>query len=208
MKPFATAAVKDLRRLLESLSLPFPAMVDQAEQELHAAAAIYVQSRPLVNTTGGRHKLPIAQARAAMLDLHKKLAAAHRAATNLPPNTFGAFRGASRPPLGTLTRRIARLMESVGGAYRVLKSAPDKEKDAARAGLAFEVALIIRDTLRVKPARTRLQAFTATSKPRTAAYARVLSATLAVAGTPNVDLGAVMDAGLRLLSDPDLPHNL
>lgn len=205
MKAHQPRTIQDLRHLLVTLG-PFPGpVVERAEQALLAAVDDYLLSRPLVGSTGAQSALPIKLARDGFAKLTSRLRDAQAAVSALPPNALSALDQTCRPAMGSLQVRLARLIGTVERAKAVLDQAKDKPADAARAALAREVALVTRDILRLRPARSRLTKFTGTSKPRTAAYARLLQATFAVAGLPSTDLGRWIDAGLDLLDDPALP---
>lgn len=198
--------IQELRRLLRNIGTFEPHVLITAQRDLLTAVDNYLLTRPVIDSSGVNRPLPIADARGALTELARHLRRAQAIASCLPPIALNAFDEMCNPPAGMLTLPLTSLIDAVGRAQATLLKEVDRPVDAARAYLALEVARVLSDTLQMRPARTRLNKFTGTSKPGTAAYARLLEATFAVAGLPSADLGRWMEKGLTLLNDPELPQ--
>lgn len=198
----------ELKELLQQIAGRNLAAVTEAHDALLEAAAAYMSSRPSIDENGRRSRLPIAIARAGLKNLHKKLLDAQRAAKDLPANALAVFCDSYENSKGALLIELELGLQAADRAVQALKGQPDKAPDFDRNVLACDVAVVLRDILKLKPASTRDTDINVTGKLGGAAYARTLRATLKVAGVTHVDIGPLIDAGLRLLSDETLPNNL
>jgi hypothetical protein len=184
-----------------------PQMVETAVDALMEAADEYMAHFPLVDDQGRRSKPGIAEARVSVSELHKSLEAVQKKLSVLPLNAFTELTNAYDAPMGRLQADVALVCKATASALATLKAKPDKSPDHARNVLAYRVAVVFDDILKVKPASTMAKQLTRNMSTGRggAAYARVLSATLKAAGVASCDTGPLITAGLRLLNDPDLP---
>lgn len=196
-----------LKTVLASIPKVDPEVVQTATDELMNAADNYMTSQPLVDPKGRRSKPNLAEARASLAALYKHLAKALKQLSNLPLNARAAVGQATNAPLGKMRLDLERVRQGVENALADLAAHPNKVADAARNVLAYEVAVVFRDILKVKPPSTSDKQLTAnmTTARGGAAYARVLRATLNAAGVTMYDPGTLIKAGLDLLNDPNLP---
>jgi hypothetical protein len=196
-----------LQGLLAAIPGVNSAHIPLAIDELMAAADAYLASMPIVDAQGRRSRPGIAEARASVLALHKSLAAVQAKLSALPLNAFTELANAYEAPMGRLKAEVAQVYKATDAALKSLKTKPDKTPDHARNVLAYQVAVVFDDILKVKPTTTTPKQLTQNLSTARggAAYALVLDATLNVAGVANCDLGPLISAGLRLLTDPKLP---
>ena len=201
------ASIDALRKVLASIPKVNPNLVQAAADELMNAADDYISSQPIVDPQGRRSKPNLAEARASIAALHKYLANAKEQLSALPLDARTAIGQATNAPLGKMRSDIEQVRQAVEKALVELSARPHKVADAARNVLAYQVAVVFRDILNVKPTSTSEKQLTpnmATARGG-AAYARVLRATLKAAGVATCDPGPLITAGLRLLKDPNLP---
>lgn len=201
------AHTKALKSLLAGLPKVKPTVVETAADALMDAADQYKAAHPLVDSKGRRSKPKIAEGRASMLTVQKHLAKAGDALSALPLDARTTLGQATDAPFGEMLTNIDQMRRAVEKALTSLNVSPDKVPDEARRVLAYEVAVVFRDILKMKPTSTSERQLTqnmATGRSG-AAYARVLRATLNAAGVADYDPGPLVAAGLRLLNDPDLP---
>lgn len=209
----AYVAAKALRAehgsALESLLHDIPKASSQdipgAVAALLEAADQYKASSPIVDKAGLRSKPAIAKARATVDKLDKTLQNALDQLGKLPINAVTAVTDAQDAPLGKLSADLNQIHAVIKTALAKVNGEPNKAADHARNVLAYHVAVVFRDILKLKPSAARDNAITITNARGGAAYARVLRSTLAAAGVHHVDIGPLIDAGRALLSDPDLP---
>lgn len=196
-----------LSDLLVGLPKVIPSTIEPAVEALMEAADQCTASQPLVDSKGRRSKPNLAEARASLAALHKHLAKALEQLADLPLDARAAIGQATNAPLGKMRSDIEQVRQAVENALTELTGRPNKVADAARNVLAYQVAVIFRDILDVKPTSTSDKQLTQnmTTARGGAAYARVLRATLKVAGVTMYDAGPLITAGLRLLKDPNLP---
>ncbi|APW46667.1 hypothetical protein [Rhodoferax antarcticus] len=201
------ASVDALKTVLTSIPKVDPDVVQTATAELMNAADDYMASQPLVDPKGRRSKPNLAEARASVAALQKHLAKALEQLSVLPLDARTAIGQATNAPLGKMRSDIEQVRQVVEKALVELSARPRKIADAARNVLAYQVAAVFRDTLKVKPTSTSDKQLTANMSTARggAAYARVLRATLKAAGVVNYDPGPLIAAGLTLLKDPNLP---
>ena len=208
------ALVSDLLDTLNLIPNVDPATAMDALEVLQLAAENYRNSMCIVDIDGRRHRPKIADARTQTQRLKRTLLKAldqrdrlpSRALSQLQPSHSNSKIAESHPP--GFRRRILQLVEDVDHLQVALDEQPNKEPDADRAYVALEVALIFRDVLKIRPVSTRDRGINVSSSPKRATYAHVLRKVLAIAGLHNVDIGPLIDMGLDLLNDPELPHNL
>jgi hypothetical protein len=142
-----------------------------------------------------------------MTKLEKLLNQAHVVASTMPINAVSAWVTATDMAAGRL-REVGILAQGAKTTVEHLRLEPDKPTDHYRAVLAHDVAIVFTQILGQKPSSTRDTSTNVTRKRGGAAYATTLRLTLKLAGVQQVDIGPVIDNGLLLLSDPDIPHNL
>jgi hypothetical protein len=197
-------AESELRQLLLHLTNNDEEKAAAALQRLSVVANEYRQSF-FVRESNGRGSRPsVAEARREMKRVSDRVAALRTALQSLPVDAMAAFSKAANEPIGAAQARLAELADVASKATLALKARPDKSADAHRLVLAYEVAVIVRDVLKLKPASTR-ESDQITGAGKGAAYSRVLRHTLALAGVYNVDVPQLIDHGLRLLKDESLP---
>jgi len=116
---------------------------------------------------------------------------------------------ATNAPIGKMHSDIEHVRHSVDLALDQLTARRHKVADAARNVLAYQVAVVFRDILKIKPTSTSEKQLTPNlyAARGGAAYARVLRATLKAAGVADYDPGPLIAAGLRLLRDPSVPSS-
>jgi len=202
------ADIAKLQGLLAAIPGVNPADVPLATDALMEAADGYLASKPIVDAQGRRSRPGIAEARGSVLALHKSLAAVQKQLSALPLNAFTELVTAYDAPMGRLKEDVAQVVQATDAALKSLKAQPDKAPDIARHIVAFQVARVFRDILQIKPTATRDDAENVTGTRGGAAYATALRATYAIAGLTQIKLGPLIDVGLALLDDPELPHNL
>lgn len=196
---------KALNTLLASLPKVDTAVVQPAVDALMNAADVYKASQPLVDPEGRRSKPNIAKARASMAALQKHLVKAEEQLTNLPLDAIATLAQVTGAPMGKMRADIAQVRHVVGKALAELTARPHKVADEARNILAYQVAVVFQDILKMKPSSTRAKQLKDNKSRGGAAYERVLHLTLKAAGVINCDSGPLITAGIRLLMDPNLP---
>lgn len=200
-----TAMLQGLLAAIPGVDL---AHIPLAIAALMEAADDYLTSKPIVDAQSRRSSPGIADARASVLALHKSLAAVQAQLSALPLNAFTELTTAYDAPMGRFKAEVAQVFQATESALKSLRAKPDKAPDFARHVLACKVAQVFRDILQIKPAATRDDATNVTGGRGGAAYATVLRATYSLAGVKQIKIGPLIDIGLALLADPDLPHNL
>lgn len=186
----------------------------QAFGALLGAANNYLDAQYIVDTDGWRHKPKITEERANNQNFLDSLGVALQHLDRLHPqarsllNSFNYGIKLPDSPWTSFRGRLLQLIELAEFTKKELKSQPNKVADVDRMHLALDVALVFRNILKKKPASTRDRGIHVIPSPKRASYACVLRKTLEVAGCENVDIGPLIDGGLELLRDPELPHNL
>lgn len=201
------ASTDELKEILAQIPKVAPNVVQTAADALMNAADDYMASQPLVDPKGRRSKPNLAEARTNVAALHKHLTKALEQLSNLPLDARAAIGRATNAPLGKMRSDVEQVRQSVEKVLTDLAARPHKVADAARNVLAYQVAVVFRDILNVKPTSTSDKQLTANASTGRggAAYARVLRATLKAAAVVNYDQGPLISAGLALLKDPNLP---
>ena len=97
---------------------------------------------------------------------------------------------------------IAQVYQSIEPALAALSDQPNKPNDHHLTVWAYEVALVLRDVLEVRPASTRVSNPLVTGTRGGAAYGRLLAASLPLVVVQHVDVDRLIAAGLKLLKDP------
>lgn len=196
-----------LKTLLASIPKVAPASIPTAVDELMDAADQYKASQPLVDLDGRHSKPGLADARTSLLELHKTMCRAEAQYFSLPINSITAMAKAGDSTLYGLKPDFANIFLSIETARYLLLSEPDKSINIDRNILAYQVAVVFRDVLCIKPRSTSDKQLTPNMSTARggAAYARVLRATLQAAGVTMYHAGLLITAGLRLLKDPNLP---
>lgn len=199
-----TAMLQGLLAAIPGVDL---AHIPLAIAALMEAADDYLTSKPIVDAQSRRSSPGIADARASVLALHKSLAAVQAQLSALPLNAFTELTTAYDAPMGRFKAEVAQVYKATDEALKSLRAKPDKTPDHARSVLAYRVAVVFNDILKVKPTTTTTRQLTQNLSTARggAAYVRVLLATLNVAGVANCDLGPLISAGRRLLKDAELP---
>lgn len=201
------ASAVELKAVLTSISKVDPDVVQTATDKLMNAADDYMASQPLIDPMGRRSKPNLAKARASLAGLHNHLTKALEQLSDLPLDARAAIGQVTNAPVGKMRSEIDQVRQAVARALADLAAHPHKIADAARNVLAYRVAVVFRDILKVNPTTTNDKQLTPNMSTARggAAYARVLRATLKAAGVVNYDPGPLITAGLRLLKDPNLP---
>lgn len=201
------ASAQAIATVISSLPKVDPLVIPSAVDRLMGAADSYMASLPLVDTKGRRSKPILAEARASIAALHKHLSKAEEQLSNLPLHAITAIAQVTDAPIGKLRSDIAQISHTVTQVKVELADRPNKVTDTARSILAYEVAVVFRDILKLKPTSTSDKQLTPNMSTARggAAFARVLRATLQAAGVVNYDPGPLITAGLGLLKDPNLP---
>jgi len=196
----------DLRSILEGLT-GNASIADTAMARLAHAAENYLLSAPEVDDSQRRSRPSLAEGRVGLAKLEKHLSAVLETSRNLPLEATAALANATEHPIGKFVHEVQRLTESVKASQAILNAKPCKEPDHHAVQVALEVGLVFRDVLGKKPSSTRDIDPNVTGKKNGAAYARVLRATFTLAGKFGISIGPIMDRGLVLLRDKELPHN-
>ena len=202
----------ELKALLNSLPKITPEVVPTAVAALMDAADQYKASRPLVDPKGRRSKPNLAEAREAVAVLHKHLTKAHDQLSKavdklsaLPVDAIAAIGWATEAPVGKMRFDIENVCTAAQLALDQLNARPHKVADAARNVLAYQVAVVFIEILKLKPSSTSAKQLKEFQPRGGAAYARVLAATLHVAGVTDHDISPLITSGLRLLKESHLP---
>lgn len=196
---------KSLENLLASLPKVAPTAIKPAVHALMDAADLYRASQPVVDPKGRRSKLNLAEARASLLSLHHAICTADKVLSDLPLNAITALTSARDSTFAELRPDFSELLLTIETARYLLLAEPDKVPDHHRTALAYQVAVVFRDILKIAPSSTRAKQLKDIKSRGGAAYDRVLRATLKAAGVTNYDSSPLISAGLRLLQDPNLP---
>jgi hypothetical protein len=198
------AHTKALSTLLASIPTVDASVIESAVIALLDAADQYTASQPLVDPKGRRSKPSIAEARANVAELLNHLDKAQKLLSHMPLDAIAAISQATDMPVGKMRADIAQIQLAVEQALAELASRPNKVADAARNVLAYQVAVVFRDLLKLVPTSTTERQLTQNMSTARggAAYARTLRATLEVADVLNYDPGPLILAGLELLEDP------
>lgn len=198
----SATALKNLLAIIPSVA---PASIPKAVNELMDAADEYKASQPMVDVNGRHSKPGLAVARASLLELHKTMCRAEAQYLDLPINAITEVAETRDTTLFGLKPDFANILLSIETARHLLLSEPDRPANAERNILAYRVAFVFKDILKITPTSTNAKQLKENKARGGAAYDRVLRATLKVAGVINYDSGPLITAGLRLLRDPDLP---
>jgi hypothetical protein len=217
-----------LKNLLASIPKVAPSVIEPAVVALMDAADQYRASQPVVDSKGRRSKTNLAEARACVVALHTSLAKVQMQLSTLTLDAMTAIgranqvsmeqlrclttsdvdsdlEGNFRAVIGKMGVDIQGIRSAVALAMDELNARPHKVADEARNILAYEVAVVFTDILKKTPSSASAKQLKE-NKPRGgAAYDRVLRATLKAAGVTDYDSGPLITAGLRLLTDKDLP---
>lgn len=192
----SSRSLQALRILLEAIA-PSAGEVarDAALASILEALEDYRQAFPIAN--GARRNQASASVdRKKLIQLRSLLVKTKIAVDNLPVGAMRAFCN-SYGPRGSLTQRLTRVEQDVDAALEELSTVPDKTTDNGLAMLALDVARVLVNLgLRVTMTRDRGDI---TGTRGGAKYARVLRATLKVAGVPAPeDLLPIMKKGKQL----------
>ena len=194
-----------LKNLLDRIPQVATEVIPTAVEALMDAADEYTASQLLIDIDGRHSKPGIADARASLLELHRTVCKAEAQYVNLPINAITEVANIHESTLFSLKPNFENILLSIETARYLLLGEPDKPANMHRNVLAYQVAVVFRDILKVTPTFTRAKQLKQINARGGAAYDRVLRATLQIAGVINYDSGPLIAAGLRLLKDPDLP---
>lgn len=202
---FDALAVAELRNLLRKKA-PTQEAEDAALEAILDAVEDYLQARPLVDDDGRRHAITSSsETREALSRLVKHLNAAKSTLAEFP---IGATVDLNR----TLDRHALRfkaglhqLADAANAALSAARAQDDKTTDTARFVLAYEVARVFRDVLGIRPTKSRPTNPTVTGSKGGALYGRVLQQSMRLAGRGSVNVDPMIDRGIAMLRDPDLP---
>ncbi|MBK7001821.1 MAG: hypothetical protein IPH35_18140 [Rhodoferax sp.] len=202
-----TPSAIELTRLLTSISKVDPAVIPPAVDALMKAADHYKASKPLVDLNAHRSKPGVAEGRDNIKNLIKDLSAVQADLLNLPLNVMSELYKTYNAPISKLKADLESISDAAVATQFSMNQLADKTVDHYRNVLAYEVAVVFQDILKMKPSSTSAKQLTEnnTTTRGGGAYARVLEATLKAAGVTDCDVGPLITAGLRLLKDPKLP---
>jgi len=198
--------------VLKSIPKLDPGAIEHAVDELMAAADNYLMSRPLVDDRD-HHSVPtVAEARRAMAQLHRDLTKAQQQLANLPlnakhtlstvyeaQNTASALSADRQSAMRLINAGVERILSATAAALTTLKALPDKTPDYFRVVLAYQVAVVFVDVLKLHPSSTLERQLKENNPRGGAAYDRVLRATLKAAKVDSFDSGPLVSNGLKLL---------
>lgn len=200
--------------------------IPKASTELLEAIENYKNRFYIVSQDAHGHKLRtrpgIADTRKCLEGLKTKLHAAQNFASAMLPGAINLFCDEYGQPLGKLLKQLEEAIQAVEKALTAARHHPDQEKNNDLIILAYNVAIVMQDFLRITPTSTRDTAENVNFTKGGAVYARLLRGILDLAGfnvrskprkqseqseLGDKDLGRLIDAALRLLKDPSLPRN-
>ncbi|MFC3549564.1 hypothetical protein ACFOLC_00880 [Lysobacter cavernae] len=185
-----STALAELQRAITSFRQGYP----HAEVKLEDRMFDSISGKEIKGGLCGRGG--IAMKREALAELSESLRRSVEVLTHLPPDALSAL-CAKCGPIG----RLARWANAAFDEYEKAKMQPDHEDDHSRAYLAYEVARVLRDTLRMRPTMGSDRRY-AQSPRGGAAYARLLRGALEAAGAnAPEDLIPIMKQGKGLLED-------
>ena len=195
---------ESLVRVIKGMRADLPAdLVEHAVEQLLEAADTYRME--FTSRRGDRLYRPfVSEGRAA---LSKVLAPTQEALAALDIGLpFGARRALARAGLSdsAVKAKLAEVASVVGGALDSLAAVPNRVPDDPRAVLAFDVATVLADILRIEPSLSRPSEINAPESALGArgAFHRLLEATLLAAGAvPPTDLMPWMRLGRQLRSE-------
>ena len=190
-----------LRKLLLDLAQQDAGLADRAEVELQAATDRYFASKPYADSTGARSRPGISEDRAAVRKVGRKAHDLRQAVEALSAHGRQALSTALEGPLGSATIGLEALLTAIPAALQSLRAEPDKPGDYHLNVWAYEIAIVLRDTLHIAPSATRDDATTQHTRGG-AAYARLLQEARLLISSRGIDIGRLIDAGLELLKDP------
>lgn len=190
-----------LRELLDFLTKDKgkKANVGLALQKLEFAASDYILSkRYFVDPYDGKEvSVTLSEERARLTRIRDSLVKALDEAQSNPFNPF----------CNQISKDLERLVRGASRALQNENDIPNKVEDEDREYLAWQVALVFRDVLGIKAARTRddpTKNQISYLSYKAAAYAKVLRLTFGLArisGWETKDLGRDIAKGLQLLND-------
>ena len=191
-----------LRALVLELADQNTILTDRALAALTQAAGNYRASLTLVDTEGRRSRPASKASRRAVRRVRDKLGALQHAIATLPVVALASLSTALNNPLGAVTVPMQTLADAIEPALAALSDQPNKPNDHHLTVWAYEVALVLRDVLEVRPASTRVSNPLVTGTRGGAAYGRLLAASLPLVVVQHVDVDRLIAAGLKLLKDP------
>jgi hypothetical protein len=151
-----------------------------------------------------RHLDPeVAVTRKELSALAKKVESALEQLASLSPQSLTLFCDAANDSRGTSTQRLREILIVTRTALTDAIELPNKQPNSPLTILAYEVARVMRDILRIRPTLTRDNTEFRVGERGGAAYARLLRKILFVAGEePADDPLPLLARGLALLENP------
>lgn len=173
---------------------------DDAKRNAAAAAAAASLGHAIQEY---RRRIPpsLSKSRKSLVKLSRHLEAARAEIKRMPFDALHQFVHGYEAPRGRLLNELDRAYGAAKASLDRLAGVPAKSPDEAGYFLAWRAARVFDQILEVVPTATRDDAVNINFSHGGAAYARVLRYALAQVGRPNVDIGPLVDEGLRLLDD-------
>ena len=194
-----------LRQLIFELAANDTGLADRTEAALLEATKKYFSSQPYIDAAGHRSRPGIAEDRAAVRKVRQKASELQDAIASMSVHARHAVAAAMNAPLGTLTIGLEALSNAAPQAVSQLQAEKDKAGDHHLNVWAYDVAVVLRDVLQIKPSATRDDGSTRRVRGG-AAYARVLRETHMLISSRSLDTARLIDKGLKLLKNPRGDH--
>jgi len=195
------ATPASLYQLLVELAQQDTGLADRALAQLDEATGRYLSSKPDLDANGNKIRSGISRDRTAVRKLEEKATELQEAVNALSIHARLTLGSAMEAPIGTLTIGLEALSKAIPEAVRRLQAEKNKPGDHQLRVWAYEVAVVLRDVLRIAPSATRDDASTQHARGG-AAYARLLQEARLLISSRSIDIGRLIDAGLTLLKDP------
>jgi hypothetical protein len=172
--------------------------IPEAFDKLNKIAEVYKNSKIIVDDNQRRSNPKISGARAITQKILNDLKNANSLIEYLPVNVINAVSKVSNAPAGKTHNEIRNAIEIYEKALIYLQAEPDKKSDVDRVILGYEVALVFINVLGVTPTTTSDKHPNLKPLSKGANYAKVLRATLQLAGVQNVDISNLIAKVFRL----------
>jgi hypothetical protein len=198
----STAAYTGLADLVLVLAKGNAALADQALRALTDAADRYHAPAPAIDAEGHRTGKSVSASRNAVRRVGERLRGLQDALAAMPFDAMATVLMALGRPLGAVNGILRDLATAVDTARSELDHQPNKPPDYRLTVWAYEVALVLRDILGVRPTATRVSSPLVTGARGGAAYGRLLAAALPLVVAQHVDVDRLIGAGLKLLKNP------
>lgn len=145
----------------------------------------------------------VSQTRNELNDLNRALVKSAQILESLSPNSINLLCDAIGGPKGAMTEIINNLIQTVDNSIIQANRIPNRKPNIRLTILAYNVAVIMRDDLGIKPTRTRDDENIITGVRGGAAYASILRAVIKCADeVPADDLFPLITKALDLMDDP------